>query len=111
MFININNIDGYTNIIAIDEIRRVEQTPTNKPTKIHLSEGKVVDSWADIDKIDRQLKEVLTPTPMLVNNLNIYSKKEVVSILERVWADRLKGGGWSDKETFIKVMSEKPKHG
>jgi hypothetical protein len=33
-----------------------------------------------------------------------YTNKQVDAILNRVWEDRLKGGGWKDKETFINTM-------
>jgi len=35
-----------------------------------------------------------------------YTNKQVELILNRVWEDRLKGGGWKDKETFINTMKQ-----
>ena len=33
-----------------------------------------------------------------------YTEKQVEKILENVWNDRIKGGGWTDKKTFIDKM-------
>ena len=35
-----------------------------------------------------------------------YTEKQVEEILNRVWEDRIKGGGWSDKNTFINTMKK-----
>jgi hypothetical protein len=35
-----------------------------------------------------------------------YTNEQVEGILNRVWEDRLKGGGWKDRETFINNMKQ-----
>jgi hypothetical protein len=35
-----------------------------------------------------------------------YTEKQVEEILERVWNDRVKGGGWTDKQTFVNTMKQ-----
>ena len=35
-----------------------------------------------------------------------YTNEQVEGILNRVWEDRLKGGGWKDRETFINTMMQ-----
>ena len=35
-----------------------------------------------------------------------YTEKQVEEILIRVWNDRVKGGGWDNRENFIKEMKK-----
>ncbi len=39
-------------------------------------------------------------------DVEIYTQEKVKKALERSWEDRVDGGGWSNKETYVRILSE-----